>query len=63
MEVIALLVGVPAASSLAYVAFQLKNANRMPAIRLEFDCWNAPWTAERRREIEDHVSVVLKQVR
>jgi len=58
-----LLVGVMVAGALAYVGSQFKNANRIAAIRLEFDRWNAPWSEERRKEFEDHVSSVMKQTK
>ncbi|WP_157644023.1 hypothetical protein [Burkholderia ubonensis] len=61
MEVAILLAGVTVAGAVAYLGFQVKNANVIAAIRLEFDAWNAPWSEERRKEFDEHVSSVLKR--
>ncbi|WP_155696997.1 hypothetical protein [Burkholderia stagnalis] len=63
MELTLLVVGVMVAGALAYLGFELKNANRIAMIRLEFDRWNAPWSEERKKEFADYVSSVLKQTR
>jgi len=63
MDSALLIASLMVAAAIAYVGFQLKNANRIAVIRLEFDRWNAPWTEERRQEFSDHVASVLKQSR
>lgn len=59
MEVILLIVGVLIAAALAYVGFQIKNANKIAAVQVEFQKWNAAWTDERRRQFDAHISAAL----